>query len=72
MAIGFSLSSVSEIAVDDEERAIYFQLKNVRYKIIIDDDKIGNEVCVAINKLIASSIKARAVKPKPMPEFYKV
>lgn len=72
MAIGFSLSSVSEIAVDDEERAIYFQLKNVRYKIIIDDEKIGKEVCVAISNLIDSSGKARVVKPKPMPDFYKV
>jgi hypothetical protein len=71
VAIGFSLSSVSDIAIDDEERAIYFQLKNVRYKIIIDDIKMGAEVSAAIDRMIDNANKSKTVKARTMPEFYK-
>jgi protein involved in sex pheromone biosynthesis len=70
MAIGFALSSVHEIIEEKSEDAIYFELKNIRYKIIIDDMRIADELIQRINDIK----KRKQVKdiPKPnLPEFYR-
>ena len=70
MAIGFSMSSVNDILVDPAESAIYFELKNVRYKIIIDNTQRAEEV-INIIRDILNNQKTPGLKPKHLPEFYK-
>jgi hypothetical protein len=70
MAIGFNLASVHEIQQDDEERAIFFQLKNVRYKIIFDDDMKAEEVIKIIRSFMANRKQSQESK-RQLPEFYK-
>jgi hypothetical protein len=69
MAIGFSLSYVSEMEIDDKEKAIYFQLKNVRYKIIIDDDEMAKKMIDAVTKCMTKTNGSK--KKVILPEFYK-
>lgn len=70
MAIGFSLSSVHEILIDPDEQAIYFELKNIRYKIVIDNVEMAEKVIAVIDKIIQQ--KTEEKKPnKPLPSFYK-
>jgi hypothetical protein len=70
MAIGFSMSAVNEVLVDPNESALYFELKNVRYKIVIDDVIRAEEVIRVIQEIIKDK-KQSAEKPKSMPDFYK-
>jgi len=70
MAIGFALSSVHEIEEVQSEDALYFELKNIRYKIIIDDMRLAQELIEKI-QLIQSRRKAIEPKTKKLPEFYK-
>jgi len=69
MAIGFSLSSVHEILIDPEEKAIYFELKNIRYKIIIDNIEMAEKVITVIDKIIKQKTEEKKVV-KPLPSFY--
>ena len=70
MAIGFALSSVHEIQEDKTEDALYFELKNIRYKIIIDDMRLASEL---ISKIQEIQKRKSAIEPKTkkLPEFYK-
>jgi len=69
VAIGFALSAVSEI--DFEEDSIYFQLRNVRYKIVFDDNPKSKLLIEQISKIIERRSQASAPKIKKLPEFYK-
>lgn len=70
MAIGFSMSAVNEVLVDPAENALYFELKNIRYKIVIDDISRAEEVIRVIQEII-SRHKKTVEKTKDLPDFYK-
>ena len=70
MAIGFSLSNVNEVLIEPNDGAIFFELKNIRYKIIIDDINRANEIISIINTIINNKKKVVS-KQKPLPDFYK-
>jgi hypothetical protein len=70
MAIGFSLSAVGEILVDPSEKAIYFELKNVRYKIVVDDIQRANQLISVVQKMLDEHSKQQA-QAKVLPSFYK-
>lgn len=69
MAIGFSLSKVIDTEPNKEEKAIYFELKNIRYKIIFDDKEKAEELIKQIKHVMSEESTKKDIQP--LPDFYK-
>jgi hypothetical protein len=69
MAIGFALSSVIGIELDDKDDSLYFDLRTIRYQIMLDDHAKVKELADALNKHL-SKVPEPAKKKKPLPDFY--
>jgi hypothetical protein len=69
MAIGFALSTVIGIEIDEAEDAIYFDLRAVRYKILLDDHARAKELAELLTKHV-NKVPPATKKKKPLPDFY--
>jgi len=69
MAVGFKLSNVLEIEVDsEEENALIFTTKAIRYKIIFDDTKKRDKLINLISAF--RDPKQKSIPEKPKKTFY--
>jgi len=68
MAVGFAMSQVHSIEYDDEEKALLFDLRAIRYKIVIDDLHMAQKLIEMLQKLTADAPKEK--KKIRLPDFY--